>query len=159
MMKKLFYWLVFALFASPLFAQSNPLNSAYKPSIDTTCTDSQYASNIWMTNTMQKIVQTNTTAATNACYITIYATQGEFGDFQVHVVSPGGGYAGITVASSSFVCSTGPTCASPFTIPAPSTSNNNIVVWREFYETVSTLTTSRPVRQPTTGQPEPIQMV
>jgi hypothetical protein len=129
------------LVLSPLaaFAQTDPLNVAYKPVVNTTCpntTANGTGSNIWITDTMQKILQGNATAGTN-CFQQIFATQGEFGDFQVHVVAPGGGYSALTVSSSSFVCSTGPTCGTPFTIPAPSTSSANIVVYREAYHTLT----------------------
>jgi glycosyl hydrolase family 123 len=137
-MNRLLLLIVLCLAIPALSPAQGPLAPSYMPSIDTTCSHPQYAANVWMTDTMQKILQTNTTAATNACYITIYATQGEFADFQVHVVSPSGGYSALTFASSSFVQSS----PGSFTIPAPSTSSNNIVVWREFYSTVSTNTTS-----------------
>ena len=66
----------------PIAAQglSDPLNSAYKPSIDANCTHSQYAANIWLTDTMQKLRQDNTDIKipSNSCYLTVYATQNEF---------------------------------------------------------------------------------
>ena len=146
-MNKILLLIVLCL-AIPAFSHAQgPLAASYTPSIDTTCSDSQYAANVWMTDTMQKILQSNTTAATNSCYITIYATQGEFADLQVHVVAPSGGYSALTVSSSSFVQSS----PSSYTIPAPSTSSNKIVVYREAYITTTTKSNSGPAYYNTTG--------
>jgi hypothetical protein len=146
--------LVALCFAIPALSYAQgPLAASYTPSIDTTCTHPQYAANVWMTDTMQKILQSNTTAATDSCYITIYATQGEFADFQVHVVAPSGGYSALTVSSTSFVQSS----PSAYTIPAPSTSANNIVVYREAYIPVTTVTATASVYYNATGNyPDPL---
>src|SRR5260221_14522127 len=72
---------------------------------------------------------------------TFYGTQGEFVDFQVHVQAPAAGYSALTISASSFVQS----APSSFTIPAPSTTSNNIVVYREAYVPVATVTATAAV--------------
>jgi hypothetical protein len=110
-------------------AQSNPLNSTYQPSIDTNCSHSQYANNIWMTNTMQKVFQNTGGPATNACYLTIYGTQNEFVDFQVHFHDTGTGTPNLNVIVSNFV----QISPSSYTISASTTPPPNIIVYREAY--------------------------
>jgi hypothetical protein len=141
-MNKLFLILILCL-ALPSFgsAQGDPLQPSYMPVINTN--PASYPSNIWVTDTMQKVQQrAGSPPSPVVAWGTFYGAQGEFVDFQVHVQAPASGYSALTIAASAFTCSTGPTCATPFTIPAPSTSANNIVVWREFYQNVTTPTTN-----------------
>src|SRR5580700_10137963 len=76
--------LVLAFVFYPMIAicQSDPLNSAYLPSIDTNAAD--YPSNIWITDTMQKVRQDSGSPGEQH-WGTFYGTQNEFVDFQVHV--------------------------------------------------------------------------
>jgi len=133
---------------------SDPLNSGFYPSVDNNCGDSQYDPDVWMSNVMEKIMQgSGTPNPGNACTIAVYATQGEFADFQVHVLAPSGGYAALTVTTSSFVQS----APSSFTIPAPSTSSNDVVVYREAYIPVTTKTSTSSVYYNQTGNyPDPL---
>ena len=128
--------LIFVLFRAHPAAEpplTGPLSSAYQPAIDKNCSHSQYASNIWMTNTMQKVRQDSGRPASNACYLTVYGTQNEFVDFQVHFHDTGGGTPDLSVTVSSFVQSS----------PASSTIANtyrSVLVYREAYIDVTTKT-------------------
>jgi hypothetical protein len=124
-----------AAFPLPGSAQVDPLSASFVPSIDTKAAD--YPANIWVTDTMQKIVQANSTAGPNH-WGTFYCTQGEFCDFQVHVVAPIGGYSALAVAASAFT----QTAPASFTIPAPDATHNNIEVYREAYITITTKSSS-----------------
>lgn len=126
----------------PLFAQTGtgPLAATYFPSITTTC--SSYASNVWVTDVMTKVLQnsgttptcTNNSYATNAGqkWAVIYATQGEFADFQVHWHDTGSGTSGLYINTSAFTQSS----PSSYSIAAPSTSSNLVNVYREAYITI-----------------------
>jgi len=130
-MNKVFLIFVLCL-VIPLLAraQGGPLNPSYLPAIDTNPAD--YPSNIWVTDTMQK-VQQRTGSPGTAHWGTFYGTQGEFVDFQVHIAAPVGGYASLTISSSNFV----QTSPSSFTISAAS---RDIVVYREAYHTLPHIT-------------------
>src|ERR1035437_5084955 len=95
------------LLTLPVFsqAQSDPLSPSNMPTIDTNPAD--YPSNIWITDTMQKVRQDSGSPGTQH-WGTFYGTQNEFVDFQVHVQAPSGGIANLGVTVSSFVKSTGP---------------------------------------------------
>ncbi|MGH9735410.1 MAG: hypothetical protein ACRD8A_12580 [Candidatus Acidiferrales bacterium] len=138
MMKKLYILPLLLTFALPAFAQSDPLNAAYKPAID--CAPGDYPSNVSLTNSLAKLRQTADSPTSVTDYgitplpcITVYASQNQFVSFQANVQAPVGGYAGITVSMSALAKTTGP--GGSYTIPAPSVSNNNIVVYREAYAT------------------------
>lgn len=99
--------------AVPSCAQTDPLNSAYKPSID--CAPGDYPSNVSLTNALAKLRQTADSPTSITGYgstplpcVTIGATQNEERGFQVHVQAPVGGYASLTVTMSNLVKSTGP---------------------------------------------------
>ncbi|HTU32374.1 MAG TPA: hypothetical protein VMF66_01070 [Candidatus Acidoferrum sp.] len=125
----------------PAWVQSSdPLDVSYRPSID--CTPGDYPSNVSLTNKLAKLRQTADSPTSITDYgstplpcVTVYATQNQFADFQAHVHAPSGGYAGITFAMSALTKSTGP--GGSYTIPAPSTSNNDIVVYREAYYNIT----------------------
>jgi Domain of unknown function (DUF4091) len=128
----------------------DPLSPSYMPVINTNAAD--YPANIWVTDTMQKILQTGGTPGTSH-WGTFYGTQGEFVDFQVHVQAPSSGYSALTVSASAFT----QTSPNSFTIPAPSTSSNSIVVYREAYVPVTTVTSTAPVYYNVTGNyPDPL---
>ena len=110
-------------------AQSNPLTSDFQPSIDTNCSHSQYANDIWMTDSMQKVRQDSGSPATNACYLTVYGTQNEFVDFQVHFHDTGSGTSNLSVTVGNFV----QTSPSSYTISADVRPSPNVVVYREAY--------------------------
>jgi Domain of unknown function (DUF4091) len=149
-MKKLLFALFCCLAVAAITLAQDPLSPAYMPSIDTNAAD--YPANIWVTDTMQKVLQTGGTPGTSH-WGTFYGTQGEFVDFQVHVQAPANGYSALTVSSSSFVQS----APSSFTIPAPSTSANNIVVYREAYLNITTLSSTGAVYYNATGYyPDPM---
>jgi hypothetical protein len=117
------------LLALPMLAlsQSDPLSPTYLPSIDTKAAD--YPSNIWITDTMQKVRQDKGAPGTQH-WGTFYGTQNEFVDFQVHVQAPAGGIPDVAVIASNFVQSS----PSSYTILA---STANIIVYREAYMNVS----------------------
>jgi hypothetical protein len=119
-----------SILAGAAQAVPDPLDPSYMPAIDTNPAD--YPSNIWVTDTMQKVRQDNSSPGTQH-WGTFYGTQNEFVDFQVHVQAPAGGYSALTVTASSFV-QTAPTS---FTIPAPSASSTNVLVYREGYMNVT----------------------
>ena len=149
-MSKLFAIFVLCLAVPALSLAQDPLSPSYLPAIDTNPAD--YPSNIWVTDTMQKVLQGSGSPG-NAHWGTFYGTQGEFVDFQVHVQAPAGGYAALTIASSDFV----QTSPSSFTIPAPSASNNDIVVYREAYLNITNKSATAPVYYNVTGYyPDPL---
>jgi len=112
------------LLALPVLAlsQTDPLSPAYLPAMDTKAAD--YPSNIWITDTMQKVRQDSGAPGTQH-WGTFYGTQNEFVDFQVHVQAPAGGYSGLSVTTSDFVNSRTGTHISA--------SSTNIIVYREAY--------------------------
>lgn len=126
--------LLLCAIALPTHAQTDPLNNAYKPSID--CTPGDYPSNVSLTNLLAKLRQTADSPTSIMDYgttplpcITIGATQNDKRAFQVNVQAPVGGYASLTVTMSNLVKSTGPggnyTIASeniPFTFSSGSES-------------------------------------
>jgi hypothetical protein len=118
-----------AVSAAAAVAQTNPLISDFLPSINTNCSDSQYANNIWMTDSTQKVRQDSGSPATNACYITIYGTQNEFIDFQVHFHDTGSGTSNLSVTVGNFV----QTSPSSYTLSAATTPPPNVIVYREAY--------------------------
>lgn len=107
---------------------TNPLVPAFLPAIDTN--PAHYASNIWITDTMQKVRQDSGSPGSNY-WGTFYGTQNEFVDFQVHFQDSGSGTANLSVTVSDFV----QTSPGSFTISAAST---NIIVYREAYIHVQT---------------------
>jgi Domain of unknown function (DUF4091) len=127
--KRKFSLVLLLLATSPVLSvsQNDPLSPAYLPSIDTNA--SNYPSNIWITDTMQKVRQDSGTPGTQH-WGTFYGTQNEFVDFQVHFHDANTGTSNLTVTASDFVQS------SPvsFTISASST---DVVVYREQYMNVS----------------------
>ena len=128
-------------------AQTDPLSPTYTPSIDTNAAD--YPANIWVTDTMTKVLQSGGSPGTSH-WGTFYGTQGEFVDFQVHVQAPSGGYSALSVSSSNFVQSN----PSSFTISA---STRDVVVYREAYVPVTTITSTATTYYGTTGNyPDPL---
>jgi hypothetical protein len=118
-------------------AQNDPLNNSYKPSVD--CNPADYPPNIALSGPMVKLRQDSGTPGGvygAAPCITVMATQNEFQSFQVHVQGPSGGYSSLSVTVSALTKSNGP--GNTFTIPAPSTSSNDIVVYREGYIHITT---------------------
>lgn len=120
-------------------AQTDPLNNAYKPSTD--CTAADYPSNVSLTDALSKLRQTADSPTNITGYgstplpcVTVYGTQNQFVSFQANVQAPGGGYSALTVSMSALTKSSGP--GGNFTIPAPSTSSNDIVVYREGYTNI-----------------------
>jgi hypothetical protein len=117
-------------------AQTDPLNAAYKPSID--CTPADYPSNVSLTGALAKLRQTQDTPTSITSYgstplpcYTFYATQNEIRSFQVHYHDSGSGTPNYDVVVSNFVKSTGP--GGVYTISASST---DIVEYREWYATI-----------------------
>jgi hypothetical protein len=120
-------------------AQNDPLNNSYKPSVD--CNPADYPSNIALSGPMVKLRQDAGTPGGvygAAPCVTVMATQNEFQSFQVHVQAPSGGYSSLSVTVSALTKSNGP--GNTFTIPGPSTSNNDIVVYREGYIHITNMT-------------------
>ena len=115
-------------------AQNDPLNSTYKPKIDSNAAD--YPANIWITDTMQKVRQDSGSAGTQH-WGTFYGTQNEFVDFQVHINASAGAIPNLSVTTSSFVKSSGP--GGNYTI---SNASPQIIVYREAYMNVTGYVTS-----------------
>jgi hypothetical protein len=137
-------------------AQTDPLNGAYKPSQD--CNAADYPSNVALSGPLIKLQQQSGSPAgiehSSPC-VTVYATQNEFRDFQAHVQAPTGGYSALTIAMSALVKSTGP--GGSYTIPAPDATHNDIVVYREGYIDVSTVTSTKATYYGVTGYyPDPL---
>lgn len=97
-------------------AQSDPLNNAYRPTVD--CNAADYPTNIRFSGDMDKLMQTSGSpsglASATLCQ-TVFGTQNEWVDFQLHVQAPSGGYASLSVSISSFSKTTGP--GGNYTIP------------------------------------------
>ncbi|MGB2635564.1 MAG: hypothetical protein WAM58_16660 [Candidatus Acidiferrum sp.] len=140
-MNKLLLLIVLCLAIPALAPAQNPLSPSYMPTIDTNAAD--YPSNIWVTDTMQK-VQQQTGSPGSVHWGTFYGTQGEFVDFQVHIQAPSGGYSALSVSASNFVQSS----PSSFTISA---SSKNVVVYREFYHDITKVTNTSPAYYNATG--------
>ena len=108
-------------------AQNDPLSPSYLPAIDTNPAD--YPSNIWITDSMQKVRQDSGSPGTQH-WGTFYGTQNEFVDFQVHFHDTGSGTSNLSVTVSNFVQSS----------PSSSTINcstlGQCVVYREAYVNV-----------------------
>jgi len=118
----------------PVFihAQSDPLSPSNMPVIDMNPGD--YPSNIWITDTMQKVRQDSGSPGRQH-WGTFYGTQNEFVDFQVHLHDAGSGTPNLSVTASTFVQSS----PSSYTI---GTSANDIIVYRDAYMHVQTQVTS-----------------
>lgn len=119
--------------SSLAFAQGDPLKPSNMPTIDTNCAD--YPANVWVTGSLFKLRQDSGTPPT--CpgsyankWITVYGTQNEFVDFQVHWHDTGSGTTGLKITVSNFVQTT----------PTSSTINcstlGQCVVYREAYVNV-----------------------
>lgn len=110
-------------------AQNDPLNNAYKPAVD--CNTADYPSNIRLSGDMDKLMQTTGSpsglASATVCE-TIYGTQNEWVDFQLHVQAPSGGYSSLNIAISSFSKTTGP--GASYTI---SNTYRQIIPYKEGY--------------------------
>ncbi len=94
---------LYSLSLKSALSTANPLLSSYIPSMDTNCSHSQYASNIWVTDWDAKVLQNTGTNPGSSCTLLIYGTQNEFVDFQVHFTDPGTGTTGLKVVVSNFV--------------------------------------------------------
>jgi hypothetical protein len=118
------------LLALPTLAlpQNDPLSPAYLPSVDTNSAD--YPSNIWITDTMQKVRQDSGSPGTQH-WGTFYGTQNEFVDFQVHVQAGPSGIPALSITTSDFVNSRTGTHIL--------TGSTNIIVYREAYMDITTL--------------------
>lgn len=126
----LIFFLCLALPA--LAAAQDPLAPSNMPSIDTTCTD--YASNVWVTNSLYEVYQNTGTKDCTKWQQTFYGTQNEFVDFQVHFHDTGSGTSGFQVTVSSFV----QTSPSSYTIAPEDSSHTDILVYKEAYINVTT---------------------
>ena len=121
------FLLFFLCLALPAFASAqDPLSPSNMPAIDTNPGD--YPSNIWITDTMQKVRQDSGAPGT-AHWGTFYGAQNEFVDFQVHVQAGSGGIANLSVTASDFV--------NAKTATHISASSTNIIVYREAYMDVT----------------------
>jgi Domain of unknown function (DUF4091) len=108
-------------------AQTDPLNSAYKPNPN--CTASNYPSYVWQTDDMTKVRQDSGSPAGTPC-ITVYGTQDEWVSFQVHVHATSA-INNYSVTVSNLVQSS----PSSFTIPC--TTTHDCIVFREAYMDVA----------------------
>lgn len=121
--------LALLVFVGHAFAQSNPLDSSYKPAMD--CTVGDYPSNVRLSGDMDKLMQTTSSpsalASATVCG-TFYGTQNEWVDFQLHTRAPVGGYTGVSISISSFSKTTGP--GGSYTIP---NTYRSIIPYKEAY--------------------------
>jgi hypothetical protein len=131
-MNKWFLIFVLCLTVPVLTPAQDPLNPGYLPVMDTNPAD--YASNIWITDTMQKVRQDSGSPGT-LHWGTFYGTQNEFVDFQVHFHDTGSGTANLSVTVSNFV----QTAPASFTI---GTTATDIINYREAYMNVTGKVTS-----------------
>lgn len=127
---------ILACHHSVAHAQSDPLNNSYMPSVD--CNPADYPSNIRLSGDMDKLMQTSgspsTLASASVCQ-TIYGTQNEWVDFQLHVRAPAGGYPSLNVSISPFTKSLGP--GGSYTI---SNSYRQIIPYAERYLDITSAT-------------------
>jgi hypothetical protein len=133
---------LFLFIAASASAAVDPLGAGYKPSVDTNCSDAQYSTTSWMTDTGSKIRQDSGTNPGNSCYLSgstqLYGTQNEFVDFQVHYRDSGSGTTGLQITVGNFVQSS----PSSYTISSSTTVPPNVIVYREFYTDVTIKTGS-----------------
>ena len=119
-------------FALPsLVPAQDPLQLSYMPVIDTNC--AQYPANVWVTGPLYKLRQD--TGVSPSCpgtnkWITVYGTQNEFVDFQVHWHDTGSGTAGLKITVSNFLQS------SPNSFTINCATLGQCVVYREAYVNV-----------------------
>ena len=125
--------LLLCLAVASLAMATDPLSAPYVPSMDTNCGHAQYASNIWMTNWNQKLRQDSGTNPGSACTLTIYGTQNEFVDFQVHFHDTGSGTSGLNITVGNFVQSS----PGSYTISATTGAGESVIVYREAYMNVT----------------------
>jgi hypothetical protein len=126
--------LFFLCVALPAIAPAqDPLAPSNLPAIDMTCT--HYPSSVWVTNSLYEVYQNTGIKDCTTWNQTVYGTQNEIVDFQVHFHDTGSGTNGFQVQISSFV---GPNPSNSFTIEAPDATHRDIVVYREAYINVTT---------------------
>jgi hypothetical protein len=113
-------------------AQGDPLSPTYLPAMDTN--SAHYPSNIWITDTMQKIKQTPVATPGAAHWGTFYGTQNEFVDFQVHVAANSGSISNLSVTVSNFVQA----APNSSTISCATGIGEFCIVYRESYIHVTT---------------------
>jgi Domain of unknown function (DUF4091) len=140
-MNRLFTIFLLCLALPALAPAQDPLSPANLPAIDTNA--GHYPSNIWITDTMQKVRQDSGSPG-SVHWGTFYGTQNEFVDFQIHFHDTAAGTANLSVTASDFV----QTSPASFTISAAS---KNIIVYRERYMNVTTKTATGPAYYNTTG--------
>lgn len=117
-----------AAIASP---QDDPLSPLYMPTIDTNPAD--YPSNIWITDTMQKVRRESGLPGTQH-WGTFYGMQNEFVDFQVHIQANSGAISNLSVTAGNFI--------NLRTNTIILASSPNIVVYREAYMNVANQVTA-----------------
>jgi hypothetical protein len=137
-----FFAILLLCMALPVLAPAqDPLSPANLPAIDTNA--GHYPSNIWITDTMQKVRQ-DVGAPGTTHWGTFYGTQNEFVDFQIHFHDTGAGTANLSVTASDFV----QTSPASFTISASST---NVLVYREAYMNVTSVSNTSNTTYNATG--------
>jgi hypothetical protein len=114
----------------------DPLKAVYIPSMDTNCAHAQYSASVWLTDTMQKVRQDAGTNPGSACTLTVYGTQNEFVDFQIHFHDSGSGTTGLSVTVNNFVQS------SPNAGTINCATLGQCVNYREAYVNVNTYKTA-----------------
>jgi hypothetical protein len=120
---------VLFLLALPAFGQSNPadpLDSSYLPSIDQNAAD--YPANVWVTSALAKVHQDSATPG-NVKWAQLSAARNEFESFQVHEQA-GSSTINLNVIISDLVNARTGTHI---------TSASNIIVYREAYVNIVTL--------------------
>ncbi|MGC1659605.1 MAG: hypothetical protein WA737_06280, partial [Candidatus Acidiferrales bacterium] len=123
--------------ALPFLAQaqaSDPLAPANQPTIDENSAD--YPANVWVTGPLAKVLQ-NTGAAGTVKWAIVYATQNEIQGFQIHINANAGAISNYSVTMSDLVNSQ--------TSTHISASSNSIVVYREAYMDLTSVSNSASV--------------
>ncbi|MGB8653786.1 MAG: hypothetical protein WCD23_04645, partial [Candidatus Acidiferrales bacterium] len=123
--------------ALPFLAQaqaSDPLAPGNQPTIDENSAD--YPANVWVTGPLAKVLQ-NTGAAGTVKWAIVYATQNEIQGFQIHINANAGAISNYSVTMSDLVNSQ--------TSTHISASSNSIVVYREAYMDLTSVSNSASV--------------
>jgi hypothetical protein len=135
------FLIFFLCLALPALASAqDPLAPGNMPAIDTN--PAHYPSNIWITDTMTKVLQEQGSPGTTHWAI-VYATQNETQSFQVHAHAPSGGISDLSVSMSDLV--------NAKTGTHISASSTDIVVYIERYMNVTIKTGSSATFLNTTG--------
>ena len=135
-----FFFVSLLAVSIPALAQTDPLDSAYMPSIDQN--PANYPSNIWITGPLAKVLR-NTGTPGALHWAVVYAMRNETQSFQVHVQAPAGGIPNLSVTMSDLV--------NARTSSRISAASTDIVVYRQAYQNITFKTATGVTFLNTTG--------